>query len=104
MNGGNRPRFPTEDVGNAVYGGAMTEIWEPPIAGTEAEHLLAALDRMRWTFRYLSQFIHFHRFAHHDIYVTMAPVMGAEGARRDGRCRTGKEDALEHQGSHRCGR
>lgn len=26
--------------------------WEPPIAGTEAEHLLGALDRMRWTFRW----------------------------------------------------
>lgn len=26
--------------------------WEPPIAGTEAEHLLAALDRQRATFRW----------------------------------------------------
>jgi hypothetical protein len=26
--------------------------WEPPLAGTEAEHLLGALDRLRWTFRY----------------------------------------------------
>lgn len=26
--------------------------WEPPLAGTEAEHLLAALDRQRWTFRF----------------------------------------------------
>ena len=26
--------------------------WEPPLAGTEAEHLLGALDRMRWTFRW----------------------------------------------------
>ena len=26
--------------------------WEPPFAGTEAEALLGALDRMRWTFRY----------------------------------------------------
>jgi hypothetical protein len=26
--------------------------WEPPIAGTEAEHLVGALDRMRWTFRW----------------------------------------------------
>jgi radical SAM superfamily enzyme YgiQ (UPF0313 family)/fatty acid desaturase len=30
---------------------------------------------LRWTFRYLGQFIHFHRFANHDVYVTMAPVM-----------------------------
>ncbi|NUO56238.1 MAG: DUF664 domain-containing protein [Hamadaea sp.] len=26
--------------------------WEPPLAGTEVEHLTGALDRMRWTFRY----------------------------------------------------
>lgn len=26
--------------------------WEPPVAGTETEHLLGALDRMRWTFRW----------------------------------------------------
>ena len=26
--------------------------WEPPTAGTETEHLLGALDRMRWTFRW----------------------------------------------------
>ena len=26
--------------------------WEPPLAGTEAEHLLGALDRLRWTFRW----------------------------------------------------
>jgi hypothetical protein len=26
--------------------------WEPPMAGTEVEHLLGALDRMRWTFRW----------------------------------------------------
>jgi hypothetical protein len=26
--------------------------WEPPFAGTEAEHLLGALDRLRTTFRY----------------------------------------------------
>ena len=26
--------------------------WEPPLAGTEAEQLIGALDRMRWTFRY----------------------------------------------------
>jgi hypothetical protein len=26
--------------------------WEPPLAGTEAEHVLGALDRLRWTFRY----------------------------------------------------
>ncbi|GID28251.1 mycothiol transferase [Paractinoplanes brasiliensis] len=31
----------------------MTDIpWEPPIAGTEREHLLGALDRLRTTFRY----------------------------------------------------
>ena len=26
--------------------------WEPPFSGSEAEHLLGALDRLRWTFRY----------------------------------------------------
>ncbi|MFD0637120.1 DUF664 domain-containing protein [Catenulispora yoronensis] len=26
--------------------------WEPPLAGSEAEALLGALDRLRWTFRY----------------------------------------------------
>ena len=26
--------------------------WEPPAAGTETEHLRAALDRQRWTFRW----------------------------------------------------
>jgi len=26
--------------------------WEPPLNGTEAEHVLGALDRLRWTFRY----------------------------------------------------
>jgi hypothetical protein len=34
----------------------MSEIddtpWEPPYDGSEAEHLLGALDRLRWTFRY----------------------------------------------------
>jgi hypothetical protein len=26
--------------------------WEPPLSGGEAEHLLGALDRLRWTFRW----------------------------------------------------
>ena len=26
--------------------------WEPPLAGTEVEHLLGALDRLRTTFRW----------------------------------------------------
>lgn len=26
--------------------------WEPPLAGTEAEQVLGALDRLRWTFRW----------------------------------------------------
>jgi hypothetical protein len=26
--------------------------WEPPLSGSEAEHVLGALDRMRWTFRF----------------------------------------------------
>ena len=32
--------------------GYVAPPWEPPMAGTEAEHLLGALDRMRWTFRW----------------------------------------------------
>src|SRR5260370_35818394 len=42
-------------VRNAVYGGDMTNSdypWEPPMAGTEAEHLTGALDRLRATFRF----------------------------------------------------
>ena len=37
------------------YAGAMTDTdypWEPPLAGTEAEHLVGALDRLRTTFRW----------------------------------------------------
>lgn len=26
--------------------------WEPPLAGSDAEHLVGSLDRMRWTFRW----------------------------------------------------
>src|SRR5260370_35733582 len=42
-------------VRNAVYGGDMTNSdypWESPMAGTEAEHLTGALDRLRTTFRF----------------------------------------------------
>ena len=38
-----------------AYGGAMTDTdrpWEPPLSGTEAEHLAGALDRLRTTFRW----------------------------------------------------
>jgi RimJ/RimL family protein N-acetyltransferase len=38
-----------------LYGGPMTDNdtpWEPPFAGTEAEHLAGALDRQRYTFRW----------------------------------------------------
>jgi hypothetical protein len=38
-----------------LYGGAMTDSdypWEPPLAGTEVEHLVGALDRLRTTFRW----------------------------------------------------
>jgi hypothetical protein len=30
----------------------MSDPWEPPLAGTEAEHLIGALDRLRTTFRW----------------------------------------------------
>jgi Protein of unknown function (DUF664) len=39
----------------SVYGDAMTDSdfpWEPPFAGSEAEHLVGALDRLRTTFRW----------------------------------------------------
>lgn len=42
-------------VGPEAYGGDMTETdpwWEPPLAGTEVEHLVGALDRLRATFRW----------------------------------------------------
>jgi Protein of unknown function (DUF664) len=38
-----------------MYGGAMTTSdtpWEPPLAGTEVEQLLGAVDRLRATFRW----------------------------------------------------
>jgi hypothetical protein len=50
-----RPRNRTPNVRNAVYGLAMADSdtpWEPPLAGTEVEHLLGALDRLRTTFRW----------------------------------------------------
>ena len=31
--------------------------WEPPLAGTEVEHLLGALDRLRTTFRWKADLI-----------------------------------------------
>lgn len=34
-----------------VHGSEETP-WEPPLAGTETEHVLGALDRLRWTFRW----------------------------------------------------
>jgi hypothetical protein len=49
------PAFRTRNVRDAVYGGGMTDSdypWEPPLAGTEAEHLTGALDRLRTTFRW----------------------------------------------------
>lgn len=45
----------TQNVRNEFYGDAMTDSdapWEPPLAGTEAEHLTGALDRLRTTFRW----------------------------------------------------
>jgi hypothetical protein len=42
-------------VGTALYGVAMTDSdtpWEPPLAGTEVEHLIGALERLRATFRW----------------------------------------------------
>jgi hypothetical protein len=43
------------DVRSEVYRDAMTDgdtPWEPPLAGTEVEHLVGSLDRLRTTFRW----------------------------------------------------
>ncbi len=48
---GFRPRI----VRIAVYRAAMTDSdypWEPPLAGTETEQLIGALERLRTTFRW----------------------------------------------------
>jgi len=45
----------TRNVRNQVYVGRMTDAdcpWEPPFAGSEAEHLVGALERLRATFRW----------------------------------------------------
>jgi hypothetical protein len=47
--------FRTENVRDPVYGADMTgndTPWEPPLAGSEVEHLVGALDRLRATFRW----------------------------------------------------
>ena len=47
--------FRTPNVRDAAYGGHMTDNeypWEPPMAGTETEHLVGALERLRATFRW----------------------------------------------------
>jgi hypothetical protein len=51
------PRLPFGHRTAAVrsYSGVMTDSdcpWEAPLAGTEAEHLVGALDRLRTTFRW----------------------------------------------------
>jgi hypothetical protein len=50
-----RTYFRKQNVRNAFYSLRMTTSdypWEPPLAGTEAEQLTAALDRLRTTFRW----------------------------------------------------
>jgi hypothetical protein len=45
----------SEIVGGAGYGDAMTwqpPVWEPPLAGDEAAHLVGSLERLRATFRW----------------------------------------------------
>ena len=47
----------TPTVRKRPYVGVMDEHandtpWEPPFSGSESEHLLGALDRLRWTFRW----------------------------------------------------
>ena len=38
-------------MSDPIHGDPATP-WEPPLTGTEAEHVLGALDRLRWTFRW----------------------------------------------------
>ncbi len=52
---GGRLTLRMHNVRNGSYGSAMTNAdfpWEPPLAGTEIEHLVGALDRQRTTFRW----------------------------------------------------
>jgi Protein of unknown function (DUF664) len=49
------PEQAARSVRSEHYGGAMTSSdtpWKPPLAGTEAEHLVGALDQLRTTFRW----------------------------------------------------
>ena len=43
---------PASDPASDPVPGSDETPWEPPLAGTEVEHLLGALDRLRWTFRW----------------------------------------------------
>jgi hypothetical protein len=43
---------PTDQTPTAASRPAGVDPWEPPLAGTEAEHLAGALDRLRTTFRW----------------------------------------------------
>lgn len=40
------------EVGRGPWSGDGPVPWEPPWAGTEVDHVLGALDRQRWTFRW----------------------------------------------------
>ena len=40
------------DAPAAAEPGSDETPWEPPLSGTEADHLLGAVERMRWTFRF----------------------------------------------------
>ncbi len=55
MTGDTDRRARTEIVPGRFYGADMTDSdrwWEPPLAGTEVEHLVGALERLRATFRW----------------------------------------------------
>src|SRR4051812_10571857 len=41
-------------AGEATAAVSLDPPWEPPLAGTELEHLIGALDRQRMTFRWKS--------------------------------------------------
>jgi hypothetical protein len=42
----------TDEIPGDPIPGSPDTPWEPPFAGTEPEHVVGALDRLRWTFRY----------------------------------------------------
>ena len=66
--------------------------WEPPFSGTEAEHLLGALDRLRWTFRWKADGLDAARAGHEAGPVHAHPRRAAQAPRRAGGLRDRRQD------------